>query len=103
MFRRPPPGEPSDSQVGSAPEIMHRAALADKARTKFFKDTIRLHEHSPEAVCIHWVVCSVGFVLIERDWIRDLVGFLIDVHMEIQLRHFILKSPVKCRDKLRLQ
>jgi hypothetical protein len=82
---------------------MHRAALADKARAKFFEDTIRLHEHPPKPVGILRVVRVMSFILIEGDGIGNLVGLLIDVYLNIELPHFVLKLPVERCDRLGLQ
>jgi len=103
MFRSPSAGKSGDRQVGSAPEKMHRAALADKARTKLLKETIGLHQRTPKAICIHGVVRAVGLIPVESDSVWNLVGLQMNIYLKIQLRHLILKAPVKRRDALRVQ
>jgi hypothetical protein len=37
----------------------------------------------------------VSFVLIETDGVRDLVGFGVNLHLEIELFHFFPEPPVE--------
>ncbi len=62
-----------------------------------------MQKHAPEAIGVLRVVGRVSFVLIERNRVRDLVGFEVDLHFEIELLHFLLESPVKNRDGLRFE
>ena len=103
MRRSEPAGESGDSQVGCAPKEVHRAALADEARAECFEDTVALQKHPPEAVGVLWVVGGVSFVLIEWNGVRDLVGFAINLHLEIELGHFFSEPPVKNCDGLWLE
>src|SRR5215471_12317082 len=91
------PGETGDSQIGSAPEEMYRAALADEARPKLFEDAVCLDQDSPEPVRIVGVICCVRVVSVEPYGIGNLVGFLVDLHVQAKPTHLFCQAFVKHR------
>src|SRR6266496_5340303 len=80
MGRRWPSGETRHRQIKTAPEKMHRTALATETRAKFLKDAIALHEHTPKPVRIFGVIRAMFFILVKRDRILNLVRRHINGH-----------------------
>src|ERR1700733_2945148 len=63
--RRPAARETSHGQIEAAPEKLHGAVLADKARSKLLEDFIHANQNAPEPVRVLRVVRSMLRVLIE--------------------------------------
>src|SRR5262249_48851608 len=84
MLGSSPPGETSDCQIGGTPEKVHRTALTDEVRAKLFKDAVCLDQDSPEPVRVLRIVCCVRFVSVEPDGIGNLIGFLVDLHVQLK-------------------
>src|SRR5215475_13496611 len=103
MLGSSPPGETSDGQIGGAPEKMHRTALTDEARAKLFEDAVCLDQNSPEPVRVLRIVCCVRFVLVEWYGIGNLIGFLVNLHVQPKPLHLFRQAFVKHRHRLRLK
>src|SRR5579883_285796 len=89
-LRRRSAGEPSDRQIEAAPEEMHRAALADEARTKILQNRAGRNENAPEAMRILGIVRFMHFVLRERNRVSDLVRAGMNLYLDterIELSH----------------
>src|SRR5262245_51556030 len=97
------PGETGNGQIGRAPEKMHRTALTDEARAKLFEDAVCLNQDSPEPVRIVRIVCCVRFVSVESDGIGNLIGFIVDLHIQLKPLHLFREAFVKLRHRLRLK
>ena len=51
-----PAGKSRHRQIGSPPEEMDRAALANEAGAENFKNPVALQEHAPEAIGVIRVI-----------------------------------------------
>src|SRR5437773_8284309 len=85
MGRRRPPGKTRHCQIKTAPEKMHRTALATESRSKFLKDAIALHEHAPESVRIFGVIRAMLVILVKRDCLLNLVRRGVDGDRQFHL------------------
>src|SRR5206468_11618640 len=85
MVRRRPPGKTRHCQIKTAPEKMHRTALATESRSKFLKDAIALHEHAPESVRIFGVIRAMLVILVKRDCLLNLVRRGVDGDRQFHL------------------
>src|SRR6266550_3923437 len=85
MGRGWPPGETRHRQIKTAPEKMHRTALATETRAKFLKDAIALHEHTPKPVRIFGVIRAMLVILVKRDWVLNLVRRGVDGDRQFHL------------------
>ena len=101
--RRSPPGEPRDGQVGRAPEVVHRTALAGEPRAEHFQHAVGLHQDPPEPVGVLTIVGAMDLVAIERDRIRHLVRALPNVHVQAERVELVHEARVERRDRLRLE
>src|SRR5437773_2008380 len=103
MRRRGPAGKACYREIETAPEKMHRTALAAKTRTKFLENPIRLQEHAPEPVGVFQIVSGMFLIAIERNRFQRFVRFHPDVHFNRKLSQLTHYFAVKTRDGLRLQ
>src|SRR5438552_14178875 len=85
MGRGWPPGETRHRQIKTAPEKMHRTALATETRAKFLKDAIALHEHTPKPVRIFGVIRAMFFILVKWDRVLNLVRRGVDGDRQFHL------------------
>src|SRR4029453_14012696 len=90
-------------QIKTAPEKMHRTALATETRAKFLKYAIALHEHAPKPVRIFAVVRAVLFILIKRNRILNLVRRGFDSHRQLEIAQCLHHDPIKLGNRLRFQ
>src|SRR5262245_11181100 len=102
MRRSHPSGEPSDSQVETAPKEMHRAAFATKARSELFKQSIALYENPPESIGVFPIVRAVFFIFIERNGILNLVRRLVNRYRQMKPVQSLHQSTVKIGNGPRL-
>src|SRR6266550_1851581 len=103
MWWRRPSGETRHRQIETAPEKMHRTALAAETRTKFFENTICLQEHAPKAVGIFQIVSGVFLIMIERDRFQRFVRLHSNLYFNPELSQVGHDLTIKIRDTLRLQ
>src|SRR5579883_648289 len=103
MLRRRSAGEPRYGKIQRAKEQVHRAALADEARAKFFHNAVRLNENPPEPMRVIPIVRPVRFVQIEADWLRNFIGFFVNRDMKIEASHLADEPAVKRGYRLRLE
>src|SRR4029434_7352607 len=103
MGRRWPPRETRHCQIKTAPEKMHRTALAAETRAKFLKYAIGLHEHAPKPVRIFGGIKVVLFILINRNRILNLVRRGVDSHRQFEIAQRLHYTPIKFGNRLRFQ
>lgn len=66
MLRCGSSGKPGDSEVESSPEEVYRAYLTNKAGAEILKDTISMHERTPETGRGIGIVACMLIVFLER-------------------------------------
>jgi hypothetical protein len=65
---------------------MNWAALADKGRSELVKHPFDLQQNLPKALSVVLLIRSVGAILAEADWFRDLIWHFINVNMNGEFR-----------------
>src|SRR5439155_25751398 len=85
MRRRGAAGESRDCEVKASPEEMHRTAFSAETRDKLRENSSRLYQDPPKSVRIFRIVCSVGLVLVEWNWIGNFVLDVVDLHVQVEL------------------
>ena len=99
MRRRGPARETRHGEIKAAPEKMHRTAFATKTRAEFLKHAIALHEHAPEPIRVFAIIGTVLFILVERDWILNLVRHGVDAHRQLQFSECTHHRQIKIRNR----
>ena len=82
---------------------MHRADLAQKARTEQSKDAVGLDQRPPEAVGEIRVIGGVPMVRLEADRMLDFAGQRPDTHFETERAHSPHQLGMKVGDRPGLQ
>src|SRR5207253_5636157 len=72
MGRRGAAGKAGDRHIEAAPEKMHGARLAEKARAELLEHPIHIDEHAPELLRLAPIISRVGAVLLKRDGVGEL-------------------------------
>src|SRR3989440_5545536 len=103
MGRGWPPGETRHRQIKTAPEKMHRTALATETRAKFLKDAIALHEHTPKPVRIFGVIRAMFFILVKGDRIFNLVRRGVDYDRQLEIAQCLHHDAIKLGNRFRFQ
>ena len=103
MRRRRTARKSRDGEIERPPEEVHRAALAEEARTKPLEHTVVLHEHAPEAVDRCAVVGAMHFIAIERNRIGNLVRLRVNPDVDVEPGERVHHAAIEHRDGLRLE
>src|ERR1700733_8475698 len=96
-------GKARDRQVKATPEEMNRADLAHKPGGKLLKDSVRMHQHSPEAVSGMAVVGGVLEILSEGNWVLQFYRHRVDLYADTECGKTSLVLQVELRHRLGAQ
>src|SRR6202011_5722353 len=85
MLRRGATGKTRDGKIRRAPEEMDWAAFSTEPRSKFLKYAIGLDQNAPESIGIFRIVRAMLIILVEGNWIGNLVRYDVDLDRQFQL------------------
>ena len=97
-WRRAATGKACHCQVETAPEEIHRAALADERATRLVKYTIDLHQDAPQATHVFGIVAVMLRVAVEPDRLRQFRGQGMDLHRQTHCRQHRQQFVVEIGD-----